>query len=297
MELAQEEYERLIHRSRLMDLAQDILIVLDTYGVILDVNGAAADMHGGVTADYIGRNCAEFLHPSSAQQMIDAAMVMFRGGEDCTDSMELKAIRHDGSTAYLQLRVSYSAKDEKFYVVERDVTVEFQRTSELIAMSEELRMQSLTDPLTSIPNRGAFDSAMEMVQELDADAWLIMLDIDDFKAVNDTYGHVAGDGLLKGVAKNLSSAMGTNDLLARLGGDEFAMIIPEADEAEFAERLEEIARVANRPVIVDRVELKPNCSYGATRRLPGESMASWLRRSDRMMYSQKQTKRGVTEAA
>ncbi len=297
MELEQEEYERLVHRSRLMDLAQDILIVLDTYGVILDVNGAAAEMHGGVTADYIGRNCAEFLHPSSAQQMIDAAMAMYLGGVDSTDTMELKAIRHDGSTVYLQLRVSYSAKDMKFYVVERDVTVEFQRTSELIAMSEELRMQSLTDPLTSIPNRGAFDSAMEMVQEMDADAWLIMLDIDDFKAVNDTYGHVAGDGLLKAVAKNLSSAMGTNDLLARLGGDEFAIIIPETGEAEFEERLEQIGRVANDSVTIDQIELKPHCSYGATRRLPGESMASWLRRSDRMMYSQKKAKREVTEAA
>ena len=297
MELEQEEYERLIHRSRLMDLAQDILIVLDTYGVILDVNGAAAEMHGGVTADYIGRNCAEFLHPSSAQQMVDAAMEMYLGGEDASDSMELKAVRHDGSTVYLQLRVSYSAKDMKFYVVERDVTVEFQRTSELIAMSEELRMQSLTDPLTSVPNRGAFDAAMEMVEQMDADAWLIILDIDDFKAVNDTYGHVVGDGLLKAVSKNLSSAMGANDLLARLGGDEFAMIIPDVDDGEFAQRLDQIGRVANRSITVDRVELSPICSYGATRRMPGESMESWLRRSDRVMYEQKQAKRSVTEAA
>jgi len=269
MELEQEEYERLIHRSRLMDLAQDILLVLDSYGVILDVNDAAAEMHGGVASDYIGRNCAEFLHPSSAQQMVDAAMDMYLSGHDATNSLELKAVRHDGSTVYLQLRVSYSARDMKFYVVERDVTIEFQRTSELIAISEELRMQSLTDPLTSVPNRGAFDSAMEVV----------------------------GDGLLKAVSKNLSSAMGTNDLLARLGGDEFAMIIPDADEEEFAQRLEQIGRAASRLVTVDGVELYPICSYGAARRRSGESMASWLRRSDRLMYEQKQTKRGVTKAA
>ena len=297
MELEQEEYERLIHRSRLMDLAQDILLVLDSYGVILDVNDAAAEMHGGVASDYIGRNCAEFLHPSSAQQMVDAAMDMYLSGHDATNSLELKAVRHDGSTVYLQLRVSYSARDMKFYVVERDVTIEFQRTSELIAISEELRMQSLTDPLTSVPNRGAFDSAMEMVQQMDADAWLVIVDVDDFKAVNDTYGHVVGDGLLKAVSKNLSSAMGTNDLLARLGGDEFAMIIPDADEEEFAQRLEQIGRAASRLVTVDGVELYPICSYGAARRRSGESMASWLRRSDRLMYEQKQTKRGVTKAA
>lgn len=297
MELSQEEYERFVHRSRLMDLAQDILIVLDRSGRILDVNGAAADMHGGDVEEYIGRNCAEFLHPSSAQQMWTASLAMIIRGGDCIDTMELKAIRHDGSTVYLQLRVSYSEAHQKFYVVERDVTDQFERTSELVAMSEELRMQARTDTLTSIPNRAAFDEAMELIEKFDADAWLVVLDIDEFKAVNDTFGHVVGDGLLKSTAKLISSVMGANDLVARLGGDEFAMIIPEMAEVEFDARLAQIGRLVNRPVVIDGHQLQPRCSYGATRRTPGETTTNWIRRSDRSMYVEKAVNRGVSEAA
>ena len=173
--------------------------------------------------------------------------------------------------------------------------------AELRREREAYRHLAMHDPMTGLANRRNLDisisEALDSASRRGRPSAVLFADLDDFKAVNDTYGHVAGDGLLKAVAKNLSSAMGTDDLLARLGGDEFAIIIPEIDEAEFEERLEQIGRVANQSVTIDQIELKPHCSYGATRRLPGESMASWLRRSDRMMYSQKQARREVTEAA
>ena len=278
-----------------MDLAEDMLLVVDRHGVIVDANRSAAEMYGGEVEDYLGRRFSDFLHPASAGQLIKLASTMAATNRDCTDRIDLKSTASDGSTVHHQIRLAYSAQDQMFYVVERDVTDHYRRNSEILEMAERFRKQAMTDTLTEVSSRAEFDVAMATVKDLDVDAWLIILDIDEFKLVNDTHGHVVGDGLLKAVSKNLSALMERTDLLARLGGDEFAIIIPETDEATFGSRLTQIGDVANLPITVDQVELHPSCSYGAARRLPGESMASWLRRADREMYEHKQARRWMLE--
>jgi len=119
---------------------------------------------------------------------------------------------------------------------ELEIKVE-QRTSELTQLNEELQRISLSDGLTGIANRRYFDEYLERewqrAKKQKTSLALIMLDIDFFKAYNDTYGHLAGDQCLKTIAKTLENRSGQSiDVVARYGGEEFAVILPEADEQE-----------------------------------------------------------------
>jgi diguanylate cyclase (GGDEF)-like protein/PAS domain S-box-containing protein len=114
--------------------------------------------------------------------------------------------------------------------------------------SEE-RLQHLAehDPLTDLLNRRRFED--ELVREAGRSARyrsggaLLLMDLDDFKSVNDTYGHVWGDEVLRGVARMLRSRVRSTDVVARLGGDEFAILLPEADEVRAVKLAEELLEV------------------------------------------------------
>ena len=98
---------------------------------------------------------------------------------------------------------------------------------------DRLLAEARTDPLTGLPNRASFDEALAhaLVEcgDLGADVGLLLIDLDEFKPVNDTLGHAVGDALLKAVAKRLQSAVREGDGVFRLGGDEFAVLVPCAD--------------------------------------------------------------------
>lgn len=292
MELSDTEYERLLHRSRLMDLAQDVLIVLDASGIILDTNEAAAILHGTTVEALIGMNCADNLHPSSVEEMLQVSTNLYLAGQDGTDSMTLKAVHGEGHTVHLELRVSYHHAEKKFYVVERDVTQQFLEASELQAHSETLRILAATDTLTGISNRSAFDERIAEVQEIDEEAWLVMLDLNRFKDVNDSLGHVAGDELLKQIASELMSTVTDDELVARIGGDEFAIIAPVASERSFHARVAKIQLQLNRSYGVFDHNVSTTCAVGVARRRSGESKTDWLRRADRAMYDNKHGSQG-----
>lgn len=289
MEISAAEYERLMHRSRLMDLAQDILIVTQPNGKILDINGAVEGLHGGRAQDFIGRNVAEFLGADSAADMVRISTAMIRRGKDSSDQMNLVTRRHDGATVYLELRVSWSHSERKFYVVERNVTKQREQLQRLTKLSEDLREQARTDHLTGIRNRAAFDEAMTMLEKADDEgAWLILIDVDLFKGVNDAFGHQMGDQVLIEVAQRIESVLRPEELVARIGGDEFAVLMRQADHFTFQRRLDEIDDRVNAVFsVAEEVDLEVGCSLGAARRRPGDTTATWLRRADRHLYAAK----------
>jgi diguanylate cyclase len=148
---------------------------------------------------------------------------------------------------------------------------------------------SRTDELTGLGNRRALlDGLRSALRGGGSSLSLVLLDLDDFKAVNDGYGHGAGDQVLRVVGGRLGEALGGGCLVARLGGDEFAVVVGEDDPARLLGLARGVRAAAGRPVRVGPVDLIVRVSVGVTVRSPGDQApADLLRRADLALYRAK----------
>ncbi|MCZ2828091.1 EAL domain-containing protein [Modestobacter sp. VKM Ac-2986] len=152
----------------------------------------------------------------------------------------------------------------------------------------ELRAQALTDRLTGLANRTAFSAAVDAaLADADSEAWVLFLDLDDFKVVNDTLGHLAGDRLLAHLGCELTGALRAEDLCARLGGDEFAVLLRGAGEAEARRIGQRIVETISTPVELGEGLARIGASIGATRLQPGSTETLVVHQADVAMYAAK----------
>ena len=152
----------------------------------------------------------------------------------------------------------------------------------------ELRAQARTDGLTGLANRPAFSAAL--VQALatpDTESWLLFLDLDDFKVVNDQLGHLAGDRLLAHLGVQLRSVLRTGDLCARLGGDEFAVLLRGAGEADARAIGERLVQLVSTPVQLAEGLARIGARNGVTRVPAGQPESLVVHQADVAMYAAK----------
>ncbi|MEV6345679.1 GGDEF domain-containing protein [Actinoplanes sp. NPDC051851] len=158
---------------------------------------------------------------------------------------------------------------------------------------EHIRRQAETDALTGLPNRALFmgrlAAAMERCRAEESDLAVLFMDLDGFKAVNDTHGHEAGDLLLIEVARRLTGAVGEAGTCARLGGDEFVVLLERGDAVAVADG---IRRVMDEPFVVGGLRLRAGGSVGiGTAATSGYDAEALLRDADTAMYAAKQARR------
>ncbi len=153
-----------------------------------------------------------------------------------------------------------------------------------------------TDALTGLANRRAFDDEMrerlKRFETVSEPACVMLLDVDHFKKFNDTYGHLAGDEVLKGVARVLSETARPGDIAARYGGEEFAIIFPASrinDCTEVAERAREM--IAATTFGFEGQALRVTASLGLAEMLAGESIEMLVQRGDEALYASKKAGR------
>jgi diguanylate cyclase (GGDEF)-like protein len=153
---------------------------------------------------------------------------------------------------------------------------------------EELQTQALTDGLTGLANRSAFSTAMaEALATPGTETWVLFLDLDDFKAVNDGLGHQAGDRLLGHLGIQLAGALRAGDLCARLGGDEFAVLLRGATEADARAIGQRLVELISTPVQLAEGRARIGASVGAARVRPGASETHVVHQADLAMYAAK----------
>lgn len=177
-----------------------------------------------------------------------------------------------------------------------------ERTSELRAANDELERLATTDGLTGLLNRRSMMAELESehsrAQRNGLSFCLILIDIDNFKSINDRYGHAIGDRVLKNVAQVMAGEVRQADRLARFGGEEFVVLLPDCDTEKSlitAERLRDA--VARAPVEIEGGELTVTVSIGVTVWKEPESVTTTLNRADKAMYAAKSDGRNAVRFA
>ena len=174
--------------------------------------------------------------------------------------------------------------------------------NELISARETLRIQAMQDPLTQILNHGAILDALlneiNRSQREHQPLSLILADLDGFKNVNDSYGHVAGDQVLIEVARRMRNCLRSYDAIGRYGGEEFLVVLPSSDESQ-AQRLAERIRVAicSEPFRFHHVDLTVTVSQGAITWTNPDSIPieRLIQAADQALYSVKHGGRNAVE--
>lgn len=251
-------------RGRFFELSADLLCVGRIDGVLVDVNGAWQDTLGWSPPELCGRSLFHFVHPDDLDRT--SAEISRLGDGDLKIAFENRCRRRDGGFVWLSWSVAADPEGEeqpgpqRMYAVARDVTA---------AKHAELALEHLAhhDALTGLWNRRRFDD--ELVRQVarcrryDERAALLLLDLDDFKSVNDTYGHQVGDDLIRHVGSTLDARLRASDSLARVGGDEFAILLPQVSPDQAARTVEALeTHLRGHPLDLGRDQVCVTASIG-----------------------------------
>jgi diguanylate cyclase (GGDEF)-like protein/PAS domain S-box-containing protein len=201
--------------------------------------------------------------------------------------VECRLLHRDGRPLWIETTVVNLLEDETV----RGVVAHVRNIDDRRSLETELRRQAMTDTLTGLGNRSAFMAALRDVA--DKPRSVMFCDLDGFKAVNDRFGHDAGDELLRQVGASIHSAIEQTEIVARIGGDEFCVLVPSADPEIVRTRAESI-RSAVLAVTATR---NVGISIGIAIAAPGAPFADVLSCSDRAMYRAKHNGTNLIELA
>ncbi|MNZ83522.1 Response regulator PleD [compost metagenome] len=171
---------------------------------------------------------------------------------------------------------------------------------EFQASIEDQRVKALTDPLTGLPNRAGLDERLELEMErwqrYGGDLLLAVLDVDHFKRINDEFGHLAGDKVLKIIATELAKRLRRTDFIARYGGEEFVMLLPSTSLENGQQLLEALRNaIADCPFHFRGKRLAITCSAGLAQFNPGDRSETVFERADQALYRAKRSGRNRLE--
>lgn len=278
-----------------IESAGDAIVLTCGDGRILSWNKSAKSIFGYREEEIIGKPFASLFPPTlcgaenNIEKLLAAGLLRLEGR-----SREMSGVRVDGEEFPLEIALSswQAAAGETFYCgIIRDIT-------ERKHLEDQLTHQALHDALTRLPNRILFHNRLEHAlarsDRHHIPLGILFLDLDNFKNINDSMGHAAGDQILVSIAERLTACLRVGDTAARLGGDEFAVLVEESvkpgDALAVAER---VTAVLNAPFIIDGKELSIGASIGITVTMSGkEKSDDLLRNADVAMYAAKKQGKG-----
>ncbi|MGC9198962.1 MAG: PAS domain S-box protein [Acidobacteriaceae bacterium] len=264
--------------------------------IFTQVNQGFLDILGYSSAKEVVGHSTQEIYPSSesSDRMAQLSQRILQQGSG--GLKDLQIVRPDGNIAYADVfgkRIDNGA--ERPVIVWTSVEV-----TERHRLMAELMRQSITDVLTGLPNRRALDQelddAIPRAERLQKQFALCMLDLDGFKPINDTYGHMAGDEVLAAVGKRLPNALRPTDFVARFGGDEFVVLLEYLDRLDELDPLLAKIDAAVRPSIrlSSGETVSVRVSIGVAAYTPGadhtEGTEALLRLADQALYEAKARK-------
>ncbi|MBC7841743.1 MAG: EAL domain-containing protein [Gemmatimonadaceae bacterium] len=284
LELRQEALAHSEARYRLLVEASPEAIVVHSVGVLLYVNAAAARLMGVADGgSLVGVTTGDMFFAAESERSLSADDVS-------PEWREYRVLRSDGERIDVEaasVNITYAARPAVQTVL-RDI-------SHRKVLEARLIHDAFHDPLTGLPNRALFcDRVTHALSRLQRTAnyttTVLFLDLDDFKSVNDTLGHAAGDRVLAAVGDRLCSVTRECDTVARLGGDEFAILLEEPESRD--EVLAIVTRVYTAlaaPLRVNGRDLAIAASIGVAFATAEDNATTLLRNADVAMYEAKES--------
>ena len=259
----------------LADLLPLGVLLLDSSGHVIFANANACGMLGREPEELKRDGLVSTIAPADRPLVADVQRRTTRepARESCTVRLDRARVER------VECRFSSEATDDVTWVV---VTLE--DVTERHAQQQELEERANQDPLTGLRNRTSLQTTLQQRLDQETPTTVAYLDLDGFKAVNDTWGHERGDELLVAIADALRDGLGARFPIARIGGDEFVVV---ADGAgTLARDLADLVADA-----AAREGLRVTCSIGTAVALAGDSPRDVLRRADKAMYRAKAERR------
>ncbi|GJE16573.1 diguanylate cyclase domain-containing protein [Methylobacterium marchantiae] len=283
-----EATEREAEFRHLAEMSTDTIIRGNLDGVRLYVSPSIRALLGYEPEELVGRKAIDIAHPDDVPNF-RRFMQSVRDGHIDVAVIELRLQHKEGGWIWMEasLRLSRDPDSQapNGYVVSvRDV-------GRRKLLEERLEQLASFDPLTGLPNRTQFSqrlhAALDRSRRIGESIALFYMDLDNFKGINDTMGHAAGDSVLKACAARLRAELRQCDVVARLGGDEFTAILT-ADESELPELAQRLVSAVGVPIPYGGRELRVGLSIGIARApRDGTSPDVLLSAADRALYRAK----------
>ncbi|MFD9194338.1 putative bifunctional diguanylate cyclase/phosphodiesterase [Streptomyces phaeochromogenes] len=295
-ELAQKEN----HFRSLVQGSSDVIMIAAPNGILRYVSPAAAGVYGRPAEDLVGSELASLIHPEDLGCVVHEVRRFLAAspGEEPTTRIECR-FKSGGTGGWLNVESTVNRHHGGLIFNSRDVT-------ERVRLQAQLQHNAEHDPLTDLPNRALFTKrvgqALSGRRSSDRGTAVLFIDLDGFKAVNDTIGHQAGDELLVQAARRLQDAVRQSDTASRLGGDEFAALIVGDGGRDRTAREHQIFELADRlrvtlsqPYTIDGNDVRVAASIGVAFSEPGLGAGELLRNADLAMYRAKAAGKGRVE--
>lgn len=278
-----------------IDAAPDGVLMVDGRGIILKANPAMELLSGYCEAELVGRSVNMFL-PDRVREK-HAGLMAGYFVQPVTRPMglvrQLQLLRSDGSSVPVDIALGHCsvAGEPAAVVFIRDMT-------EVRRLQDDMQYQATHDSLTGLANRWMFgqyfEQAIQRANRNGKPLALLLLDLDDFKGINDSYGHAAGDQVLSEVARRLRRALRAGDVLSRLGGDEFTVLLPELPSSMHAQQVaDKLQQLLAPPCQLQGGEVKMGASIGlACYPADARDTETLMRYADMAMYAAKAKGRG-----
>ncbi|MZF85841.1 EAL domain-containing protein [Streptomyces sp. SID5643] len=311
-ELAQKEN----HFRSLVQGSSDVIMIAAPSGVLRYVSPAAAGVYGRPAEELVGTELAHLIHPEDLGCVVHEVRRFLAADpvEEPTTRIECRFRSGGGGTSrsseaeseggWLNVESTVNRHHGGLIFNSRDVT-------ERVRLQAQLQHNAEHDPLTDLPNRALFTKRVQHAlsgrRASDRGVALrntavLFIDLDGFKAVNDTIGHQAGDELLVQAARRLQDSVRHGDTASRLGGDEFAALIAgdntrdrDARERHILELADRLRTTLSQPYLIDGNDVRVNASIGVAFAEAGLGAGELLRNADLAMYRAKAGGKGRVE--
>jgi len=277
--------------SALLQHSSDITTIIDVTSNFSYVSPAVERILGYQPEALVGKQAALFLHPEDRPEVAARIEELLAAPGE---TMSYQARYRHANTSWRWLEVISTNLIHEPEIA--GLVSNSREVTEARELQEKLKHEASHDPLTQLANRALFNERLQQAAHQrradDGPVSVMIIDLDDFKGINDTLGHHAGDAALIALADRLQGCIRVTDTAARLGGDEFAALLPATTAGEATLVAQRFLTALEKPVMIEGQLLRLKASIGVASLSQGGDVDALLRDGDSAMYVAKQRGKG-----